>query len=134
MPINERQFRSLACAVRFSEKVGGEVSASVNEEQNREYTVTYSTENNLCRICGKRECYGLLDVCHPCYVLKRYYEDNPEAGQMQKGGRAMKIDELLMDESLSQSEIAKRVGVSRQYISLYLKNKMKRERKVMGNK
>lgn len=130
MSLASRSFKRKKCAKKFANKVKGDIKYLSDESDEEIYTVSYDTENNMCIRCKKRQCNNLSDFCISCQNVNRYHKLHPESSK-KYSSRTLHINKLLKDETLSQSDIARIVGVSRQWVSEHLKKNLEREYKIL---
>lgn len=114
-----RNYKNCKSARQFCEKLSkSAILYKLEDDTKYKFAVVYDTEENMCRICGKRESIGLKDICNNCYMNMRY-----ERKSTNSCNKTLQIEKLLQDGMMNQSEIAHAVGVSRQYVSMYVKNR-----------
>ena len=85
-------------------------------------------EGMMCRYCGDRPA-SVKGLCKRCYSNFWYVNKNPTSNDHGHRGPSptFNINKTLnlLDEGLSQSEIARIAGVSRQRINFIIKNRRK---------
>lgn len=112
--MEKKYFKTRKPAEKFAERVQGKVS----QTNLGDYLVQYSKVNNLCTICRENEIENISNrMCISCFNKMQYAKNRPERKEnVSHKSQNTKEIERLLKSGFSQSEIAKKFGISRQRV------------------